>query len=134
MVGSLGLEIQLENVGDEPTLVCRPWGWGVGRTYIRVFDQLGKEVFTTFLADQMPPTPREKDFLELGRNEFFGIRLNEDVTHFVNLPGTYDILVEYTSPVSDEWVRKYVQIPKVALWSRERGTIVSNKIRVEITK
>jgi hypothetical protein len=128
------LEIQLENVGDESVLVCRYWGWGVGRMDVRVFDTKGKEVFTDFFADVVPAMPRDKDFIELRPNEFFGIRLSESATHLVNTPGAYDIFVEYTSTVSEEWVRKYVRLPHLPLWSRERGTIVSNKVRIEVTK
>jgi hypothetical protein len=94
------LEIQLENVGKEPLLLFRSWGWGVARTNIRVFGVDGKEVVTTFLADQIPP-PTEADFIQLQPNEFFGIRLDESATHFVNAPGSYTVLVEYKSTVSD---------------------------------
>jgi hypothetical protein len=99
-----------------------------------VFDSNGKEVFTNFLADQVPPPPRDTDFVQLGYGEFFGKRLSEHATDLVNTPGTYDILVEYTSAVSEDWARKYVQLPKLPLWSREKGTIVSNRVRIEITK
>jgi hypothetical protein len=129
---NINLEIQLENVGTESVLLYRNLGWGVGRTDVRVHDKDGKDVNTTFLADEIPPPPGDKDFIELRPNEFFGIRLTESATHFVNVPGTYDFSVEYTSFVSDEWVRKYVKLPPHPVWSRERGTIVSNKLRIDI--
>jgi hypothetical protein len=131
---SIILEIQLENVGTESLLVRRNWAWGVGRTDVRVLDSNGKDVFTTYLADELPQMPRANDFIELRPREFFGTRLSEEVTHFLNTPGTYDFFVEYTSSVSEEWVRKNVKLPPLPLWSRERGTIVSNKIRIEVTK
>jgi hypothetical protein len=128
------LEIQLENVGKEPLLLFRSWGWGVARTNIRVFGVDGKEVVTTFLADQIPPPPTEADFIQLQPNEFFGIRLDESATHFVNAPGSYTVLVEYKSTVSEEWAVKYLRLPQIPLWSMERGTIVSNKVRIDVTK
>jgi hypothetical protein len=131
---NIHLEIQLENVGTESLLLCRKWGWGVGRTNVRVIDSNGKEVLTNFLADELPPPPRETDFIELREGEFFGTRLNENAKHFVNTPGTYNFFVEYTSFVSEEWVQQYLKLPPVPLWSRERGTMVSNKIRIEITR
>lgn len=67
-------------------------------------------------------------------NEFFGIALNESATHFVNTPGMYDVFVEYTSMVTEEWAHKYVRLPRLPLWSRESGTTVSNKIRIEVTE
>ena len=130
---NISLEIQLENVGTESLLVCRKWGWGVGRMDVRVFDSKGKEVFTTNLADEIPPPLREKDFIELREGDFFGIRLSEDATHFVNTPGTYDFFVDYTSIVTEEWVRK-LKLPPLPLWSRERGRIVSNKVKIEVTQ
>jgi hypothetical protein len=130
---NISLEILLENVGTESLLLCRKWGWGVGRTNVRVIASNGKEVFTNFLADELPPPPRDANFIELGEGEFFGTRLNENAKHLVNTPGTYDFFVEYTSFVSEEWVHQYLNLPPLPLWSRERGTIVSNKIRIEIT-
>ena len=40
--GVVQLEIKLENVGDNAVLICRNWGWGVGRTDVQVFDSNGK--------------------------------------------------------------------------------------------
>jgi hypothetical protein len=90
----------------EPSYSFRSWGWGVARANIRVFGADGKEVVTTFFADQIPPTPAAADFIQLQPNEFFGIRLDESSTHFVNAPGTYTVLVEYKSTVSEEWAQK----------------------------
>lgn len=131
---NIRLEIQLGNVGGGSLLVWRHSGWGVGRMNVRVFDSNDKEVFTTFLADEVPPPPRENDFIVLEGGEFFGTRLNEDATHFVNTPGTYDIFVEYTSPLTEQYLRKSLRLPPLPLWPRERGTIVSNKVRIEVTK
>jgi hypothetical protein len=131
---NINLEIQLENVGTESLLLHRNLGWGVGRTDVRVLDNDGKEVNTTFLADEIPPPPRDKDFIELRPNDFFGVRLTESAKHFVNTPGTYDFFVEYTSIVAEEWVRKNVKLPPHPVWSRERGTIVSNKLRIDVTE
>jgi hypothetical protein len=132
--GNIRLEIQIENVGSESLVVWRHPGWGVGRMNVRVLDSSGKEVFTTFLADEIPPPPRENDFIVLEGGEFFGNHLSEVATHFVNTPGTYDIFVEYTNPLPEEYLRKSSQLPHLPIWSRERGTIVSNRIRIDVTK
>jgi hypothetical protein len=130
----LSLEIQFENVGNESLLIWRAWAWGVGRTDVRVFDSNGKDVFTSFLADQLPQMPRMEDFIELKPKEFFGVRLTEDTTHFVNTAGTYDFVVEYTVPLSEREIRKYVKLPDVPVWGYERGKIASNKIRIDVSK
>jgi hypothetical protein len=128
------LEIQLSNAGDEPFIIRRQLGWGVGRTQIRVFDSNGKEVFTPFLADELPPPPKEHDFVELGPNEFFGVRMQEPTTHFVSTPGSYELVVDYSSHLSEQWIRTNVTIPDVPIWSREMGTVESNRITVIIAK
>jgi hypothetical protein len=129
----LGIEVQLENVGNQPLLLWRSWAWGVGRTDVRVIDSNGKDVTTSFLADQLPPMPRKEDFIELKPNEFFGIRLTEDATHFVNAPGTYDFAVKYTVPLTEQDIRKDTRLPDLPVWGRERGTIASSRIRIEIS-
>jgi len=72
--------------------------------------------------------------VRLQANEFFGIRLNEIATHFVNVPGSYTLLVEYKSTVSEEWAQKHLRLRQIPLWSMEHSTIVSNKVRIEVTK
>lgn len=131
--GNIHLEIQLENVGSESVLVPRNWDWGVGRTDVQVYDVNGKQVFTNFIAEEFR-MPREEDFIELKPSEFFGIHLTDRATHFVNSAGGYHFLVEYNSDVSEKWAQKYLRLPRLPLWSSERGAIVSNKVRVEVTE
>jgi len=131
---NIRLTIQLENVSNDSLLLWRSWGWGVGRTNVRVFGSNDKEVFTTFLADQIPPPPHNSDFIELKPHEFFGIHLDESAMHFVNAPGTYDIFVEYTSSLPEKFIRDSLQLPNSPLWAREQGTILSNRIRIEVSK
>jgi hypothetical protein len=126
------LEVQLLNSGYGSFLIRRPLGWGYGRTDIGVFDSKGKQVITTVLADELPPPPSEEDFLKLGPNEFFGVRVEEPTTNFVNAPGTYEFVVNYTSHVSEEWVRDHLKFP-LPFWSRGRGTVQSNRVRIVIT-
>lgn len=128
------LQIQLENGGNESIIVPRVWGWGFGRTDVGVFDSNGKQVVTSFLADEIPPPPHEKDFIELKANEFFGILLSEDATDFVNVPGTYDFVVAYTSPFSERDIRKVTPALQAPRWGWEKGTTVSNKLRLDISK
>ena len=47
--GNIRLEIIRENTGASPLLVCRQWGWGVGRTEVHVLDSTGNEVHTDFM-------------------------------------------------------------------------------------
>jgi hypothetical protein len=83
---SLHSKIQLvivrENQGDQDLLVPREWGWGVMRTNIRVFGAQGKEVRTSFLADELPPPPQSWDFILLEAGQFVGTRVKESVRAF----------------------------------------------------
>ena len=126
------LEVQLLNAGHRSFLIRRPLGWGYGRTDIGVFDSKGKQVVTTVLADELPPPPVAEDFLNLGPHEFFGVLVQEPITNFVNAPGRYEFVVNYTSHVSEEWVRDHLKLP-TPFWSRERGTVQSKRVTIIVT-
>jgi hypothetical protein len=128
------LEITRENVGHGELAVSSLWFWGVMRTDVHVFDKLGHEVRTEFLADSVPYPPKPHDFVILGPGEFIGKRLDENATDFVRTPGEYSFLVEYTCEISEDLARKMLQLPDdVPFWGRQRGTISSNEVRVRIT-
>jgi hypothetical protein len=128
------LEIQLSNIGTTPLLIRRQLGWGVGRTDIRVFDANGKEVFTSFLAVELPPPFKQGDFIQLAPNQFYGQRVDEAATHFVNKPGSYTLIVNYTQPFTEKFIRQNLKLPDVPLWGRERGTTESNRITFIVTE
>jgi hypothetical protein len=131
---NLQIDIQLTNTGTNPILINRDLGWGIERTYVRVYDEKGKEVYTNFLPDEVPPPPLEKAFVEIREDEFYGERITDSLKHFVNTPGTYELYVEYTSTVSEKWAHKYLHLPIAKLWTIERGKIVSNRIRITVTE
>lgn len=126
------LEVQLLNAGHQPFLICRQLGWGYGRTDIGVFDSKGRQVITTVLADELPPPPVVEDFLKLEPHEFFGVLVQEPIRNFVNAPGTYQFVVNYTSHVSEEWARDRLKLP-LPFWSRERGTVQSKRVTIIVT-
>jgi hypothetical protein len=123
-----------QNVGRERLLVPRQWGWGVMRTDIRVFDAKGNDVKTNILVDELPPPPQPYDFVLLERGDFVGTYKNGDVTQFINAPGDYELVVEYTSYLSETYAREAMKMPNAPFWSQERGTITSNRIKLHITK
>jgi hypothetical protein len=136
---SLHSDIQLtiirENRGDQKLLVPRQWGWGLMRTDIRAFDADGNEVRTDFLADELPPPPQPYDFVLLEPGDFIGTHMGGPAKKFVNKPGEYEFVVEYTSYLSDDYAREVMKMPvQVPFWSREHGTTTSNRIKISITK
>lgn len=129
------LTVVRENRGDRDLLVPRQWGWGVMRTDIRVFDAKGNQVGTDFLSDELPPPPQPYDFVLLGPGDFVGTRIGGPAKEFVNKPGEYEFVVEYTSYLSEGFARDVMKMPAaVPFWSRERGATTSNRIKINITK
>ncbi len=131
---NLELEIIRENIGTRDLVVPRWWAWGGGRTSIWVYDDKGKEVVTTFLADELPPPPPPWDFVVLDSGQFVGTRVKEPVTHFVNKPGVYELVVEYRSYLSEQYAREVMKMPDAVFWSSERGPLLSNRIKLAVTK
>jgi hypothetical protein len=123
-----------QNQGTRNLLVPRQWGWGLMRTDIHVFDAKGREIKTDFLLDELPPPPQPYDFVLLEPGEFLGLYKEAPATQFVSSPGDYEFLVEYTSYLSDEFAREAMKMPGFPFWSRERGTMSSNRIKLHITE
>jgi len=129
------LVVVRENTGGRSISVPREWGWGVQRTNIRVFDAKGNEVRTSFLADELPPPPQPYDFVLLGSGDFLGTHVSDAATRFVNEPGEYEFVVEYTSYLSEDYAKRVLKLPPdVPFWSRERGTITSNRLKLHISR
>lgn len=131
---TVALEIQLKNIGTGPLLVDQWLGWAPGHTALRIVDRSGKDVHTNFIADEVPPPPRESDFVELKPGKSYITEVGDIGTHLVNAPGTYTLFMEYTSPVNADWAHEYLRLPKLTLWSGERGWVTSNRIKIRFTK
>ncbi len=128
------LEIIRENVSNQSLVVPRWWGWGSGRTGIRVFDAHGKEVTSSFLANELPPPPQPWDFVVLDGGQFVGTRVDEPLTHFVDKPGAYELVIEYISYLSEHYAREAMKMTDAPFWSRERGPKLSNRIKVTVAE
>jgi len=75
--GNLQLEILRENISSQSLIVPRWWGWGGGRTNIWVYDVNGKQVTTSFLADELPPPPQPWEFALIEGNQQVVIKRSE---------------------------------------------------------
>jgi hypothetical protein len=132
---NLELEIIRENVGSHDLVVPRSLAWGGGRTNIWVYDDKGKEVVTTYLADELPPPPQPWDFVVLDRGDFVGTRVKEPVTHFIKKPGEYELVVDYRSYLSEHYAPEVMtKMPSAVFWTSERGPLRSNRIKLTVTK
>ena len=131
--GDVRLVLVRENQGQQDLLFLRQWGWGVMRTDIHVFDAKEHEVRTDFLADELPPPPQPYDSVLLQPCEFLGTHMGGAAKEFVKQAGEYELVVEYTSYLSENYAGEVMKVPSLPFWSRERGTVTSNRIKVRIT-
>lgn len=130
----LQLEIQLTNTGTDSLFIDGGLFFDDGRLNLWIFDEKGKQVYLTLPRDLLPPPPPNKrNFLELHKDDFFGLRVNEPLKDLVNSPGTYEIVVDYMSFIPEDWARKYLRLPIAKLWTLERGKVTSNRIRITVT-
>ncbi len=58
----------------------------------------------------------------------------DPVKQYVNVEGTYEVEVSYLSTVWQDWADKHLHLPNVPLWTSERGPIISNRIKITVTK
>ena len=130
--GPLQLKVVRENTGNCSLAIHRRWEWGISK--IRVFDSKGIENKNVVYAIDDPPALRSVDFIVLNPGEWFGTRFNGVVRAFVQTPGDYEFLVEYKSYLSEDLVEKYVPRRDAVLWSGERATVASNRIKLRITE
>jgi hypothetical protein len=136
MGGAVQMELEFLNTGERPVLWYRELGAGIGRTNIRVLDEHGRDVVTEFLADELPPPPRPgstEGFVEIKKGESCKSPLTVSLKELVNRPGTYEVFIEYTSTISKAWAQRYLRLPVDRIWTRDRGMIVSNHIRITVT-
>jgi hypothetical protein len=66
--------------------------------------------------------------------DFIGTRLEEPAKHFVTKPGDYEFVVKYTSYLSESFAREVMNMPNEPFWSRERGGIESNRIKLHVNE
>jgi hypothetical protein len=86
------------------------------------------------MADELPPPPQPYDFILLAPGDFVGTRLEEPVKYIVTKPGDYELFVKYTGYLSEGYAREVMKMPDDPFWSRERGAIQSNKIKLHVTE
>jgi hypothetical protein len=131
--GTLQLKVVRENTGSCSVAIPRRWEWGA-LSKIRVFDAKGNENKDVLYAIDDPPPLRSVDFIVLNPGEWFGTQFNDVVRAFVKSPGDYESLVEYRTYLSEDLTEKYVPRRYAVFWSRERPTVKSNKIKLQITE
>lgn len=128
---SFVLEVKLVNVGTESVSLFGQllWGYGGGLT-IHVADQSGKPVEAEQHDDDMVVPSvlgNPESYVVLLPNHFLGVDRKDLPTNLFRKPGVYSLFVEYQSPVPERYAKT------AHFWGREKGSIRSATIRIEVT-
>jgi hypothetical protein len=125
------VEVLLTNRSRYPLYLYSPIDWGESASLSLWIKNAvsGKEVDQEIIPDALTPPPSSKDdFIRLPPNHIYGVVLTirwADLS--VHNKGTYDLVVEYHSPVSSTMA---FGLP---IWSQEKGTLPSNRVTVVVT-
>lgn len=124
------IELLLINNSQAELYIYSPLDWGESSSFslwVKDADS-GKNVPQNFIADAMTPPPNSKDdFVKLPPNHIYGVRLVSSLSHLtLQQKGTYDLVVDYHSPIPSNMS---FGLP---IWSRENGTVSSNRVRIAV--
>jgi len=107
------------------------WGYSASLTF-HVIDANGRDVEPQTFDDSLtPPVPRNDRsvFVKLFPQHFLGTSYHSTIDELnMKRPGKYTLFVEYHSPIPA------ASVELSPFWSREKGTIRSNLVRVEVVQ
>ena len=132
LTDNIQLDVARENAGTSGLFIYRRWEWGISK--IRVFDSKGNELKDVAYPIDDPPPLRAADFILLEPGQLFATRVERRMNEFVKRPGEYEFVVEYIPYLSDDLARKYIERTDIPFWSRQRGAVRSNRIKIGITR
>ena len=130
LADTIQLRIARENTGESEVFIHKLWNWGISK--IRVFDSAGTELGAVMYPTDDPPPIATSDFILLHAGKSFDTRIERRMTDLVQGPGEYELLVEYSQYLTDSLARKYIKQPGIPFWSKERGPVTSNRIKIRI--
>ena len=128
---SFVLEAKLVNVGSEGVSLFGQllWGYAGGLT-IHVADQSGRPVEAEQRDDDMVVPSvlgNPESYVVLLPNHFLGVDRKDSPKNLFRKPGVYSLFVQYQSPVPERYAKT------ANFWGREKGSIRSAPIRIEVT-
>lgn len=125
------LRAMLLNSSTDPIYVYGILGWGYSSSFtIHVTDQNARDIQPESFDDSItPPVPSNDKsvFVKLFSQHFLGAQYHSTI-HELNMkkPGKYTLFVEYHCPI------RAASVDLSPFWGREKGTIRSNLVRVEV--
>ena len=138
MADVVQISTQLTNTGEGTLYLFDDVCWNPGSFLtIRVATTQGKGVSgkSDFLRDCVPPPPRQNDvtrFRRLERDTFYGLIEKFGVRELVPGPGEYDVLVQYQTALSSDWIKQYGgdKIAALPMWTSDQPLPTSNRLRI----
>lgn len=128
----VAVEVLLTNTSKGPLYLYAALDWGESASLsLWVKDAVsGKDVPEEFIADALPPPPVSKDvFVKLLPDHVYGVVLTSNLADLnIRKTGSYELVAEYHSPIPSSMG---FGLP---IWSRESGTISSNRVTITVTK
>src|SRR5580704_3465696 len=124
------LQVLLTNKSESPMYIYGTLDWGQSASLsLWLKDAVsGKDVPEEFIADALPPPPGSKDeFVKLLPEPVYGVVLRSRLAQLnVQKSGTYELVSEYHSQIPS---RMNFGLP---IWSRENGTVPSNRVTIAV--
>ena len=128
----LKFQVMLRNASESDLYLWGTLGWGYSSSlmfYLR--DSAGKNVEPTLIPDSPPQAPQEDKsyYVKLLPENFLGTSYFAPL-RLMNLskPGKYSLFVEYRGLFPKE------EVPVAPFWGKERGTIRSNVVSIEVIR
>jgi hypothetical protein len=126
----ISFQVLLTNTSKSPLYIYAPLDWGESASLsLWLKDAVsGKDVPSEFIADALPPPPGSKDaFVKLLPDHVYGVVLRSKLAQLnVQRSGTYELVAEYHSPIP---ASMNFGLP---IWSREKGTVPSNRVTIKV--
>ena len=128
------MNLEFRNNGRVPVFILTACGPESPWIYFSVIGTpQNQEIRWPLLCDIVLP-PKEKDFTKVNPGEILKVRASIPVTYLVKRAGTYELISEFTEAVDKILIRDYLKLPVDEVWTKENGSIVSNHIRIIVTK
>jgi hypothetical protein len=126
----ISVQVLLTNTSKSPLYIYASLDWGESASLSLWLKDMvsGKDVPEEFIADALPPPPGSKDaFVKLLPDHVYGVVLRSKLAQLnVQKSGTYELVAEYHSPIP---ASMNFGLP---IWSREKGTVPSNRVTITV--
>ena len=134
---SITFDVKLVNIGKEKLTVFNQLEWGyMAGLQMMITDEKGYPVLSEIYDDYKTiPTLvfNSLSYISLHPGHYLGATRLDTAKNLFRKPGKYSVTIAYLSPVVERSVKEYTGTEINDLWGRERVSIISPTIWVEVT-